>query len=168
MPQYCEYCRTRFDNTGCCPRCHSTATGVDTVSGQRNRASVPQPRSDSEIDLGAAVRGPFDGPPSGASFVSWSAPASAKPTTNEERPAVKGVTSRANILLDQVGDDGSVNLGALTNDSKSGPPSGASFVSWSAALASDQASGARRSRIWLAGSLAIATIVLLGLWLALR
>lgn len=152
MSRWCERCRQVCEDTdGLCPRCGTQA--VTTASADVTPAPVGQlqlncpGKSDSEIDLGAPVA-PADGlsgPPSGASFVSWGALLKPQPfaPTEDVPPVVMGSMSSARILLDQsaTGAEEAVDLGSHAGSTSSGPPSGASFVSWGALVPAGVAPG---------------------------
>lgn len=180
MAKYCDRCGQSWDegDDGC--RC---GAGRPSRNGKHAAGG-----SDREIDLGSPITAPTTeptGPPSGASFVSWAAHLRRKGRLPRDR--------RMPRLVPMAGDE----LGEVTIDLDQtprpgdGPPSGASFTSWSALLprASQSKSApaltARRlieppapapspapplvDRSWLAGAVlgaALGFVVCFLLWLA--
>ncbi len=163
MAQYCDRCRQPFaDGLSSCPRCQARTAANGTASSHPGHAldSTPLPSllrsaaptaaqpapSDAQIDLGKPAMNAApgnDGPPSGASFASWSAlvPKRKAEAEKEPGPARQG----ARVMVNQAGDagntprkdapadDAEIDLGGPVGQArdKDDPPSGASFVSWS-------------------------------------
>jgi hypothetical protein len=151
MAQFCTRCRQSYaDQLPGCPRCQPQAAVNGKLTGQALdatplpsalRTSAPsvstEAPSDAQIDLGKPVTGSNasdDGPPSGASFVSWSALAKGGPARQGARllQAQDASTPKGG----SGDDDAQVDLGGPVGGprDKDDPPSGASFVSWSALL----------------------------------
>jgi hypothetical protein len=158
MARYCDVCGQSYAVAyESCPFCDLPAragrhrppdpgetrdqTPLPTSLRQADAAPAP---CDAEIDLGSPVHAAQEslGPPSGASFVSWTAhlPGGAPP------PA-EGPLSSARLLLNptsppESGDvpanpEAEIDLGSPVRTGPredDGPPSGASFVAWSALL----------------------------------
>lgn len=166
MARICQRCRQPCtDQEGSCPRCGTnvlTVASLDTTpapAGQLERNAVAKPRlpkTDSAVDFDIGAPDELTGPPSGASFVSWgalAAPPSVPEDNPEDKPVVMGTASSARFLLDQAEH---VDLASPIGVPPSGPPSGASFVSWGSLASAQHVQRRTRWRLVLLALIGIA------------
>jgi hypothetical protein len=154
MAKYCDACRQSYpDDHERCPHCSGHGTHGGAANGVlKDARQVPEEApcvSDPEIDLdnpGASPPSPAAGPPSGASFVSWT----------ELLPTKKGLAPPGDTPIqfdppsrNTLGPpseksepaEGEIDLDQPTQAPRpaDGPPSGASFVSWTSLLRNREA-----------------------------
>ncbi len=138
MAHFCDRCRQLHSGEpGRCPHC-AAANGTVRNGTREGNGEVPSHESDAEIDLASPVahaHPEFSGPPSGASFASWT---DKIPAGDEDRGrhAPHGPGSRPRILsgpseAEEASADGEIDLDVPPSPAD-GPPSGASFTSWTA------------------------------------
>jgi hypothetical protein len=76
MPRHCELCGQDYcDDLQCCPRCRAEQEAAASVAQPSWATVALSTAPDAHIDLGSPVTsdpGP-NGPPSGGSFISWTA-----------------------------------------------------------------------------------------------
>jgi len=153
MPRYCDICRQAYaHDEEQCPHCAAASNGVYRNGSHREAngaatrpmesTAVPSPGhgSDPEIDLGkpaTQAQAEAAGPPSGASFTSWT---SLLPGNSDPKTAAHHGVGRQNAMPDSSlpPADAEIDLGSpvATPNPNDGPPSGASFTSWTALLES--------------------------------